>query len=142
MDNEKYVLNEVGKGLQMGMDSITNITEKLEDEDFKEVLLTQYNEYDDLLNRVNDEITKYQDVPEQLNPMQKAMGWMGVEMNTLMDKSNSKIAEMMLQGTNMGITEGVKLLNHNPDINNDIKNILTDFVAFQEHTVEKLKKYL
>ena len=142
MDNEKYVLNEVGKGLQMGMDSITNITEKLEDEDFKEVLLTQYNEYDDLLNRVNDEITKYQDVPEQLNPMQKAMGWMGVEMNTLMDKSNSKISEMMLQGTNMGITEGVKLLNHNPDINNDIKNILTDFVAFQEHTVEKLKKYL
>ena len=142
MDNSKYVLNEVGKGLQMGMDSITNITEKLEDKGFKEVLLNQYNEYDDLLNRVNDEITKYQDVPEQLNPMQKAMGWMGVEMNTLMDKSNSKIAEMMLQGTNMGITEGVKLLNHNPDINNDIKNILTDFVAFQEHTVEKLKKYL
>lgn len=142
MDNSKYVLNEVGKGLQMGMDSITNITEKLEDKEFKEVLLNQYNEYDDLLNRVNDEITKYQDVPEQLNPMQKAMGWMSVEMNTLADKSNSKIAEMMLTGTNMGIIEGVKLLNHNPDINKPIKNILTDFVAFQEHTIQKLKKYL
>ncbi len=142
MDNSKYVLNEVGKGLQMGMDSITNITEKLEDKGFKEVLLNQYNEYDDLLNRVNDEITKYQDVPEQLNPMQKAMGWMSVEMNTLADKSNSKIAEMMLTGTNMGIIEGVKLLNHNPDIDKPIKNILTDFVAFQEHTIQKLKKYL
>ena len=142
MDNSKYVLNEVGKGLQMGMDSITNITEKLEDKGFKEVLLNQYNEYDDLLNRVNDEITKYQDVPEQLNPMQKAMGWMSVEMNTLVDKSNSKIAEMMLTGTNMGIIEGVKLLNHNPDIDKPIKNILTDFVAFQEHTIQKLKKYL
>ena len=43
------------------------------------------------------------------------MGWMGVEMNTLTDKSNSKIAELMIQGTNMGIIEGVKLLNHNPD---------------------------
>ena len=142
MDNSKYVLNEVGKGLQMGMDSITNITEKLEDKGFKEVLLNQYNEYDDLLNRVNDEITKFSDVPEQLNPIQKAMGWMGVELNTLADKSNSKIAELMLQGTNMGIIEGVKLLNHNPDVENNIKNILTDFVAFQEHTVEKLKKYL
>ena len=142
MENSKYVLNQVGKGLQMGMDSITNITEMLKDEEFKEVLLTQYNEYDDLLNRVNDEITKFSDVPEQLNPIQKAMGWMGVELNTLADKSNSKIAELMLQGTNMGIIEGVKLLNHNPDVENNIKSILTDFVAFQEHTVEKLKKYL
>ena len=142
MDNSKYVLNEVGKGLQMGMDSISNITQKVNDANLKEDLLYQYSIYGNLLDRVNTEISHYSDVPEQLNPMQKAMGWMSVEMNTLMDKSNSKIAEMMLQGTNMGITEGVKLLNHNPDINNDIKNILTDFVAFQEHTVEKLKKYL
>lgn len=142
MDNSKYVLNEVGKGLQMGMDSITNITEKLEDKGFKEVLLNQYNEYDDLLNRVNDEITKYQDVPEQLNPMQKAMGWMSVQMNTMDDKSNSKISEMMLQGMNMGIIEGVKLLNHNPDTDKNVKSILQEFIQFQENSVEQLKKYL
>lgn len=74
--------------------------------------------------------------------MQKAMGWMGVEMNTLTDKSNSKISEMMLQGTNMGIIEGVKLWNNNPDATEPVKNILKDFITFQENTVEKLKKYL
>ena len=63
-------------------------------------------------------------------------------MNTLMDKSNSKIAEIMLQGTNMGIIEGVKLLNHNPDATKEVKSILNDFISFQEHTVEKLKEYL
>ena len=74
--------------------------------------------------------------------MQKAMGWMGVEMNTLTDKSNSKIAELMIQGTNMGIIEGVKLLNQNPDADKDVKETLNKFVKFQENTVEQLKKYL
>ena len=74
--------------------------------------------------------------------MQKAMSWMGVEMNTMMDKSNSKIAELMIQGTNMGIIEGVKLLNQNPDANDGVKNLLNEFIKFQENTVEQLKKYL
>ena len=70
------------------------------------------------------------------------MGWMSVEFNTMEDKSTSKIAEMMLQGTNMGIIKGVKLLNHNPTTDEPVKNILTEFVQFQEDTVEQLKKYL
>ena len=142
MDSSKYVLNEVGKGLQMGLDSSSNVTEKVEDGKLKEDLLYQYDVYNDLLQRVNTEITKYSDTPEQLNPMQKAMGWMSVEVNTLTDRSNSKISEMMLKGTNMGIIEGVKLWNQNPDSSEETKTILKDFIKFQEDTVEKLKKYL
>ena len=142
MSDSKYILNEIGKGLQMGLDSISNITEKVDDQNFKDDLLNQYAEYSNLLKRTNEEISHYSDVPEQLNPMQKAMGWVSIEMNTLTDKSNSKIAEMMLQGTNMGIIEGVKLKNQNPDANQTTQKILDDFIQFQENTIEKLKKYL
>ena len=79
---------------------------------------------------------------KELNPMQKAMGWMSIEMNTISDKSNSKIAEMMLQGTNMGIIEGVKLRNQYPDLDKPVQNILNEFVQFQQNNVEQLKKYL
>ena len=48
----------------------------------------------------------------------------------------------MLQGTNMGIIEGVRLLNQNPDADKNVKNILNEFIQFQENTVEQLKKYL
>ena len=43
---------------------------------------------------------------------------------------------------NMGIIEGVKLLNNNPETTENIKNILTNFIHFQENNVERLKKYL
>lgn len=142
MDEPQYILNQLNQGVKMGMDSISNVSKKVQDSKLKDELLFQYDKYNELLNQVNDELTNYDDFPKELNPMQKAMGWMSIEMNTLTDKSNSKIAELMIQGTNMGIIEGVKLLNHNPDTEQPIKNILNKFIDFQQNNVEQLKKYL
>lgn len=142
MDNPQYVLNEINKGIKMGMDSISTISEKVGDNNFKDDLLFQYDKYNEILNRVNSELKNYNDFPKELPPMQKAMGYMDIQMSTLNDKSNSHIAEMLIKGTNMGIIEGVKLKNRNPDINPTISNILDDFIQFQENNVEKLKKYL
>lgn len=142
MDSNRYILNELNKGIKMGMDSISNVSEKVQDDRFKQDLKYQYDEYNKILNEVNNELTNYDDFPKELNPMQKAMGWMGVELNTISDKSNSKIAEMMMQGTNMGIIEGVKLLNQNPEADTEVKNVLNEFIRFQENTIEQLKKYL
>ena len=141
-DNTQYILNEVNKGIKMGMDSISTISEKVQSQDLKNDLKFQYDKYNEILNQVNNELSKFGEFPKELNPMQKAMGWMSIEWNTMNDKSDSKIYEMMLQGTNMGIIEGVKLLNNNPDAPKQTKNILNEFIKFQENTVEQLKKYL
>lgn len=142
MNDENYVLNELNKGIKMGMDSISNVAEKVQDDNFKQDLKYQYDKYNDILNNVNNQLSNYDDFPKELNPMQKAMGWMSAEMNTIADKSNSKIAEMMLQGTNMGIIEGIKLKNEFPDLNNSVESVLNEFIKFQQDNVEQLKKYL
>lgn len=142
MDNPQYILNQINTGIKMGMDSISNVSEKVTDENLKNDLLFQYDKYNEILNKVNSELKNYNEFPKELNPMQKAMGWMTVEWNTIDDKSDSNIAEMMLKGTNMGIIEGVRLLNNNPNTEEPIKNILNEFIKFQENNVEQLKKYL
>ena len=63
-------------------------------------------------------------------------------MRTMNDSSNSKISELLMQGTNMGIIEGRRLLNQNPNMNTKIKTLLSDFVKMQEDSVETLKTYL
>lgn len=142
MDNPQYVLNEINKGIKMGMDSISTISEKVEDNNFKDDLLFQYDKYNEILNRVNSELKNYDDFPKELPPMQKTMGYIEIQMSTLNDTSNSHIAEMLIKGSNMGIIKGVKLKNRNPDIEPTISTILDDFIKFQENNVEKLKKYL
>lgn len=70
------------------------------------------------------------------------MTWTGVQMNTMMDKSNSHIAELMAQGNLMGIIEAQKLLNHSPEMEQDTKNILNDFITMQNNNIEKMKQFL
>lgn len=142
MDSPEYILNEINKGIKMGMDSISTISEKIGDGNFKDDLLFQYEKYNDILNKVNSELKNYNDLPAELPPIQKVMGYVDIQVNTLADKSNSHIAEMLIKGTNMGIIEGVKLKNKNPDADSKIQNILDEFIKFQENNVEKLKKYL
>ena len=142
MNRPEYILNEINKGIKMGMDSISSIAEKVTDDQLKDDLQSEYNQYNTILNDVNAELGKYEEFPKELNPAQKMMGWFDIQMSTLTDNSDSKIAEMLIKGTNMGIIEGVKLLNNNPETTTEIKNILTNFIQFQENNVERLKKYL
>ena len=74
--------------------------------------------------------------------MTKMMTWYGVQKKAINDHSNSKLSELLIQGTNMGIIEGRKLLNNNENLPKDIDTILNDFVVMQEDSVETLKKYL
>ena len=142
MNRPEYILNEINKGIKMGMDSISTIAEKVTDDQLKDDLQSEYNQYNTILNDVNAELGKYEEFPKELNPAQKMMGWFDVQISTMTDDSDSKIAEMLIKGTNMGIIEGVKLLNNNPETTPEIKNILTNFIQFQENNVERLKKYL
>lgn len=137
------ILDEVNKGATMGMDAISYVSEKVEDNDFKQVLDTEYNKYKDISNRVNNLYDNYSSKePHETNAMNKMMTWYGIQMKTMVDDTTSKLSELLMQGTNMGIIEGRRLLNQNQNIEPDVKNILNDFVVMQEDSVETLKKYL
>ena len=137
------ILDEVNKGATMGMDAISYVSEKVEDNDFKQVLDTEYNKYKDISNRVNNLYDNYSSKePHETNAMNKMITWYGIQMKTMVDDTTSKLSELLMQGTNMGIIEGRRLLNQNQNIEPDVKNILNDFVVMQEDSVETLKKYL
>lgn len=135
-------LDEIHKGACMGQDAIHFVREKVEDKKLKDVLDAQYEQYQTIANKVEDIYPKYNDdKPHETSTMNKAMTWYGIEMKTLMDKSNSKIAELLLQGVNMGIIEGKKILNQK-NLNKEVYDIISEYVSMQEESVEVLKKYL
>lgn len=136
------VLNEIHKGLVMGMESLSVIEPKVTDDSFRDLINSQYNEYTDILLNVNSELSHYNASGDDTTPMQKVMGWSTIQMSTLMNSSDSKISDMLIRGTTMGIIEGRKMLNNNDKIDKKTKDILYNFVSKQEHDVEKLKEWL
>lgn len=137
------ILDEVNKGTTMGMDAISIVKEKVKDNDFENVLNTEYAKYEKIGQRIDDLYSHYSDKePHEPGSMTKMMTWYGIQMKTITDDTTSKLAELLMQGTNMGIIEGRRLLNQNDDASPDVKSILSDFVSMQEDSVETLKKYL
>ena len=135
-------LDEINKGACMGMDAISFVLDKVKDEEFKKIIEKQKQDYHDIEEKIQNIYHKYDDgKPHETNAFTKVMTWSGIEMKTLTDNSNSKIAELLLQGVNMGIIEGRKILNEKK-INKEVERIVSEYVNMQEENVEILKKYL
>lgn len=142
MNENINALDELNKGTTMGMDAIKFILDKVEDKDFKKVLKEQYNKYDEISKKANELYDEYSEKePPETSTMEKVMTWSNVQMETMNDKSNSNIAEMLIQGTNMGIIEGRKILN-NKKLDKKVNKLIEEFVSMQEECVEILKEYL
>ena len=140
--NEVNVLDELSKGACMGRDAIHFIMDKVEDENLKKELDRQYREYKEISEEIGKIYPEYsEDEPHKTSTINKVMTWYGIEMKTLMDSSTSKIAELLMQGTNMGIIEGRRLLN-DKETNEEINKLVEKYVQVQETAVEKLKPFL
>lgn len=135
-------LDEIHKGSCMGMDAIKFILDKIDDLNFKNVIEKQYDNYKKINEEIENIYPEYNEgKPHETSVVTKTMTWYGIEMKTIMDNSNSKIAEILLQGMNMGIIEGKKILNKK-SLNKEVNKIVEEYVSMQEKSVETLKKYL
>lgn len=135
-------LDEIHKGACMGVDALTFVMDKVEDKEFKNEMRKEYDEYKSIAQKIEDIYPKYNDgKPHETSGMNKAMTYTSIEMKTMNDKSNSKLAELLLNGVNMGIIEGRRILNKK-EINSEVSKIVSEYVTMQEKNVENLKHYL
>ena len=136
------ILKEINKDAKMGMDSITMVNEKVQDEKFRKLLDSQHNEYQNIFDRTQELLVQKNEDMKDVPSMQKAMAWTGIQINTMNDKSNSKLSELLIQGNDMGVIKGTKLLNESSFTTPEIENLLSDFVRLQEKNIDDLKKFL
>lgn len=135
-------LDEIHKGACMGTLAIDMILDKASGEDFKKELKKEYKNYNEIKEKIEEIYPNYNEgKPHETNMMNKVMTWSEVEMKSIKEDSDSSLAELMLNGVNMGIIEGRKILN-NKKLNKEVYNLIEKYVTMQEKSVEKLKKYL
>ncbi len=65
-----------------------------------------------------------------------------IHMNTALNVSREHLAEMMIQGSNRGITSMWKVIKHNQMATDTAFELAQELVSFEESAIEKLKEYL
>lgn len=137
------LLAEVYRNCQLALESISDVLPEVEDEALKEEISRQHEEYEKISAKAAVLAKDKALEVKEPNPMKKAMMWTSVKMNTLADNSRSHIADMMIQGTVMGLTSLKTSYGERP-VNDDeeISALANELISLEERFEERLKTYL
>lgn len=138
------ILDELSKSCQLAMSNISFLSTKAIQKNIKKELVSIYSGYTDILSQINKNFESLGEIPSNVSPSLKMFGLCSINLNTKVDKSSSHIAEIMIQGLNMGIIKCQKLLNSSNStiIKEQTLNLVQQFLNFQEQSIQKLKAFL
>ena len=138
------ILDELSKSCQLAMSNISFLSTKAIQKNIKKELVSIYSGYTDILSQINKNFESLGEIPSNVSPSLKMFGLCSISLNTKVDKSSSHIAEIMIQGLNMGIIKCQKLLNSSNStiIKEQTLNLVQQFLSFQEQSIQKLKAFL
>lgn len=97
-------LAEIYRNAQLAIQSISDILPQVEQFELKNELKAQHEEYERFSAKASM-LAKDKGIElKEPNPFKKAMMWGSIKMSSMANNSPSHIADMMVQGTVMGIT--------------------------------------
>ena len=140
----KNFLNLLYKNVKMGADSTIDIMPKVSNTSLREELTSEVEQYEKFAKEIQNMLFELGEKPEEENFMTKMMSKIGITMNTMMDASASHIADIMIQGATMGITDTTKLVreHENTSCSEEALRLAKETIRYEEETIERLKKFL
>lgn len=145
MKDKNELLEYIYQTTEMGKKGLVNLLEALKDKDnkIKKTIEQQLDEYEKYKKEAEDLLKENKVKPKSNGIMAKMMNKMGVNMNVMMDNSDSKIAEIIIQGLTMGIVEmEKKIKEYEDEVEKDILKLAKALLKFQEKSIEEMKEYL
>ncbi|MBQ3151716.1 MAG: hypothetical protein IJB86_10780 [Clostridia bacterium] len=142
MTQDVQLLQAVYQNVQMGIDGIKNIYDDAKEDAFRQELRRQEDEYRVLSDEASEKLYSMDEKPEEIGAMAKAGTFISTEFNTMADSTTSHLAEMMIQGTSMGITKLMRKIRSLDQVDVRTQKLAQKVVTTEEINVENLKKYL
>ena len=139
---ELAIYREIQKNTEMAIKAIDTISNKVYDDQLAMQISRQSMKYSELYNAALDQILSAKAQPYQSNYMADLMLKTGIHCNTLLNTSTSHIAELMIKGSNMGVLEMNKVLNHNEEAGEKPIAMAKQLIDFEEKNIKRLIKYL
>ena len=138
----KY-LNAIYQNIRTAIQSIEDIIKKVEDDAFISELSKEQDGYSCLAKECEAfaKAEEIEDIKDN-NWIEKAKLWTSVNMSTLTDNSNRKIAELMLIGTFMGIITCLKDKSDHKGISKELDEIIDKLYNYERNNIDRLLPYL
>ena len=108
MSGNTELLNFVYQNSQMGMESLSQLLEIAEDEEFRSCMEKQLDKYREFHNEAKRLLQERGHNEKSLGMFDKLKTYLMINMQTMSDKSTSHLAQMLIEGSSMGVTNALQ----------------------------------
>ncbi len=140
--DDSAVLRSIQKNTEMAMKAIETIGPKVGEKNLESLLEKNKKQYQDIHRDVVTDLEAGGRKPEKTAVLDQMMLVGGITTNTMLNTSTSHIAELMIKGSNMGILDITKTLNHHPQAGAEAKKQADRLLNMENENLEAYKKYL
>jgi len=142
VDQNIEFLSEIVRSARMGKEAAAALAEKTENDGLRREIAQRKAEYADMEQRADDLLANSGARPEPQSFAGKAGLWMGMQMETLANRSDSHIAEIMVRGSGMGIIEMTKNKKRFGGASQQTMDLADSFLAMEEGGVRRMLEFL
>jgi hypothetical protein len=136
------LLKQCNFGVKMGVSSIDEVLDYVKDDKLKDILNRSKNKHSVLGNETHTMLNQYHEECKEPNPMAKAMSWMKTNFKISNSHTDSTIADLMVDGCNMGTKSLYKYLNEYSNAEEKAKDIAKRLINVEEKLIVDLRSYL
>ncbi len=136
------LLRECNAGVKMGISSIDEVLDSVEDEKFKKLLTDSKKEHEKLGEETRTLLNDYQDSGKKPNAMAKGMSWMKTNVMLAVEPGDDTVADLITDGCNMGVKSLHKYLNKYKAAEEKAKDITKRLINIEERLAIDIRVYL
>ena len=143
MNDNTALLEFVYKNADMGKATLPYIIEKADDRRFRDTLGEILKEYTDIAAKTELQLidSGHRD-PKGLSMPEKLMTDMSLRINANMDTGVAHLADMMIKGASMGVTDISKQLDRYKGAGEQARGLAERLRRCNEDTIDKMKDFL
>lgn len=142
MTDNQAVLNAVVANTEMGKNTMDQLIELTQDRNLRASFLNQQKEYRRLNQAAHTAIEACGGRSEGQTPFAKLSTKVGIWSQTIADKSNRNLADMVIQGATQGIMDCEKTRKDYPGASSGAKKLLDELQQFEERTAQDMRRFL
>ncbi len=141
-EEDYIILREIQKNTEMGIRAINMLTERTTDDALRQKIENQAVRYSEFHNKASRELLDGRQENYHSNKFSNLMLSGSIMASTMFDTSDSHIAELMIQGSNRGITDMYKSLKHNANASEHTVEFAKELMDFEEQAIDSLRCFL
>ena len=141
MKDDCTLLNHIRQTTEMGVDGIDSVIQYA-DGTFRQALEQQRTEYNKIHSSADQLLRKHGGRPEDVSAFGKWSSELSSGVKTMMDSSQSNIADMMIRGNTMGVTKGMQTMRECNVSDTAVTSLANKLIATEQANINQMKKFL